>query len=246
MGKLTEEQRQQRARARARREALQAEKDDQLWEEKREQWKREGTYLSRAEFEAGHPCRGCGEPILDRLGDHPPLQRMTSEERAEHDAEEARYKERHGECRAGGWTVSGSRTKHCNHCCPSPPMSEKQVKAISEILFSRKTDKRDLDDWDLTLTCDHTVRRTQHRDHQHYSMSVASCPSCGKRRGVVEAVHVGPTEDPEGEVQRERLAAELQAAEAKRERQRKAMAKTEQRIAMIAEKLGGAEERSGD
>jgi hypothetical protein len=101
VGRLTEAQRQQRARARARSEALQAEEDDQRTEEKREQWEREGTYLSREEFKAGHPCRGCGEPILDGLGDQPPLLRMTPEERAEHDAAEARYKERHGECRAG-------------------------------------------------------------------------------------------------------------------------------------------------
>lgn len=246
MGKLTEEQRQQRARARSHRAALQAEEDDQRREAKREQWEREGTYLSREEFEAGHPCRGCGEPILDGLGDRPPLLRMTPEERAEHEAAEARYKERHGECRAGPWTVSGSRTQHCCHCCPFPPMSEAQAKAIAEILFSPKTDKRDLDDWDLTLTCDHTVRRTQHRDHQYYSTSVAACPTCGKRRGVVEAVHIGPTDDPEGEMQRERLAAELRAAETKRERQRKAAAKTEQRIAEITRELGGAEEHSGD
>ncbi|MGW5116484.1 hypothetical protein ACWEQ8_13805 [Streptomyces noursei] len=231
---MTEEQRQQRARARARREALRAEEDDRRREEKREEWERDGTYLSREEFEAGHPCRGCGEPILDGRGDRPPLLRMTPEERAKHDAEEARYKERHGECRAIRWTVGGSRTQHCGHCCPSPPMSEKQWEAIAEILFSHKTDKRELDDWDLTLTCDHTVRKTQHRDHQHYSTSVVQCPTCGQRRGVVEAVRIGPTEDPEGKVQRERLAAELRKAQAKLERQRKATAKTEQQVTDLA------------
>ncbi|MGW5200771.1 hypothetical protein [Streptomyces spiralis] len=113
---------------------------------------------------------------------------MTADERADYDAEEARYKERHGKCRAVRWTVSGSRTQHCGYCCPPPPMSEKQVKAIAEILSSREPDKRDLDDWDLTLTCDHTVRRTQHRDHQRYSTSVVQCPTCGEQRGVVDAV----------------------------------------------------------
>jgi hypothetical protein len=245
VGRLTDEQRQQRARARARSEALQAEEDDRRREERREQWEREGTYLSREEFEAGHPCRSCGEPILDGLGDRPPLLRMTPEERAEHDAAEARYKERHGECRAMRWTVSGSRTQHCANCCPSPPMGEEQARAIVRILFSHKTDKRDLDDWDLTLTCDHTVRHTQHRDHQRYSIAVVECPTCGTRRGVVEAVHIGPSGDPEGEVQRERLSAELRVAEAKLERQRKATAKTEQQVAEIARKLGGTE-GSGD
>jgi hypothetical protein len=170
---------------------------------------------------------------------------MTPDERAEHDAEEARYKERHGECRAIRWTVSGSRTQHCGHCCPSPPMGEEEAKAIAKILFGHKANKLDLDDWDLTLTCDHTLRRTQHRDHQRYSTSVVQCPTCGKRRGVVDAVHVGPTEDPDDEVQQERLAAELRAAEAKLERQRKAAVKTEQQIADIAERLGNDPRRSG-
>ncbi|QNA72010.1 hypothetical protein C8250_008940 [Streptomyces sp. So13.3] len=246
MGKLTEEQRQPRARARARSEALQAEEDDRRREEKRAQWVREGMYLSRQELKAGQPCRGCGEPILDGLGERPPLLRLTPEERAEHDAAEARYKERHGDCRAMRWTMSGSRTQHCGYCCPPPPLGEEQAKAIAEILFSHKTDRRDLDDWDLTLTCDHTVCHTQHRDHQRYSTAVVNCPTCQTRRGVVEAVHIGPTEDLLGEVQRERLAAELRAAEAKGERQRKAAAKTEQRIAEITKELSGTGGRSGD
>ncbi|NUK01631.1 hypothetical protein HRW23_12215 [Streptomyces lunaelactis] len=119
-------------------------------------------------------------------------------------------------------------------------MGEEQAKAIAKILFSHKTDKRDLDDWDLTLTCNHTVRRAQHRDHQH-STSVVQCPTCGRRRGVVEAVHIGPTEDPEGAVRRQRLAAELWAAEAKLERQRKATAKTEQQVAEIAGTKGSGD-----
>ncbi|WP_143674279.1 type II toxin-antitoxin system VapC family toxin [Streptomyces caniscabiei] len=124
-------------------------------------------------------------------------------------------------------------------------MSEEQAKAIAEILFGHETNNRDLDDWDLTLTCDHTVRHNQHRDHQRYSTSVVRCPTCGERRGVVEAVHVGPTEDPTGEVQQDRVAAELRAAEAKLKRQRKAAARTEQQIAAIAKELGGNRESSG-
>lgn len=56
MGKLTEEQRQERSRARNRREALQAEDDDRRREATREQWQREGTYLSRVEFKAAIPA----------------------------------------------------------------------------------------------------------------------------------------------------------------------------------------------
>ncbi|MBU7597398.1 hypothetical protein JGS22_007060 [Streptomyces sp. P38-E01] len=116
---------------------------------------------------------------------------------------------------------------------------------IKEILLGHETNKRDLDDWDLTLTCDHTVRLTQHRDRRSFSTSVVPCPTCRERRGVVEAVHVGPTEDPAGEVRRERLAAELRAAEAKLARQRKAAARTEQQIAATTKELGGTQGSSG-
>ncbi|NUK24852.1 hypothetical protein [Streptomyces lunaelactis] len=58
---------------------------------------------------------------------------------------------------------------------------------------------------------------------------------------MVEAVHIGPTEDPEGAVRRQHLAAELWAAEAKLERQRKATAKTEQQVAEIAGTKGSGD-----
>ncbi|MFE6025630.1 hypothetical protein [Streptomyces niveus] len=238
MGKLTQAQRQQQTQVGRRSEALQTEEDDRRVEERRQQWRQKGMYLSPGELAAGHPCRSCGEPFRDGLGSWPPLLQMTPEERTEHDATKAEYTKRHAECRAVHWTVRGSRTQHCSVCCPPPPMGEEQTKAIAKILFSPMPEKRHLDDWDLTLTCDHTVRHTQHRDHQRYSTAVVACPTCGTRRGVVGAVHIGPSDDPEGEVQQERLATELQAAEAKLERQRKTTAKTEQQVAKIVRKLG--------
>ena len=36
-------------------------------------------------MEAGEPCRGCGQPLLDGMGDWPPLLRLTPEQRAEYD-----------------------------------------------------------------------------------------------------------------------------------------------------------------
>ncbi|MFP3964145.1 hypothetical protein SMC26_17625 [Actinomadura fulvescens] len=120
-------------------------------------------------------------------------------------------------------------------------MSERQVEKLSALLVSIKTENRDLDDWDLTLTCDHVVRCTQHRDHDHYSRRVVDCPTCATRRGVVEVERVGPTDDPEGRVQRERLLSELQAAKAKLERQRRTVEKTQRRIDELSEKLRAAE-----
>lgn len=116
MAKLTDEQRQHRALARARREALQAEEDDRRCEERRQQWVRDGMYLSYEEYEQGVPCRGCGEPLQDGLGSWPALLKLTDQQRAEHDAYEAAFKERHGGCHTGRWSMEGSRTYHCFLC----------------------------------------------------------------------------------------------------------------------------------
>jgi hypothetical protein len=239
MAKLTEEQRQQRALKRARREALEAEEDDRRNEEQRQRWKRDGAYLSREEFEAGVPCRGCGKPLIDGLGSWTPLMHMTPEERSEYDEAGVSFKEQHGECRAPRWSMSGSRATHCGYCCPPNPMSERQIQKIRRILGgSVQTKKKDLDDWDLTLTCDHVVRRTQHRDHDQYSTHVVDCPACGARRGVVQTERVGPTEDLDELVQKERLTIEIQSAKAKLERQRKSAGATERRIDELTRQLG--------
>lgn len=73
MARMTDEQREQRAMLRARRAAEAAEEEDRRTEERRQQWLREGTYMTWDEIEAGEPCRGCGQPLLDGMGDWPPL-----------------------------------------------------------------------------------------------------------------------------------------------------------------------------
>ncbi|MGA4540877.1 hypothetical protein ACPA54_12850 [Uniformispora flossi] len=234
MAKLTEEQLCRRRLARARREALAAEEDERRMAERRAMWEREGMYQTREEFESGEPCRGCGEPLLDGHGARIGLVHMTPEQRAEHDAEEARFKERHGDCHAFRWTMEGSRTMHCGYCCPPHPMSARQWKAISRILDSGPKDPdrwKELDAWDLALTCNHVVQKTAHRSNDRYSASVIDCPECGQKRGIVEQTRVGPADDPEGRIREERLAQELAAAEAKLVRQRQATAATEARIA---------------
>jgi hypothetical protein len=237
MAPMTSEQRDQKTLLRARRAAVAAEEEDRRLEERRQQWQREGAYLSRGELEAGESCRGCGQPLLDGLGDWLPLNQLTPEQRAGYDRAEELFRERHGDCRSHRWSLSGHRATHCGYCCPPPPMSDRQAEQIAQILSSARVRKEDLDGWDLTLTCGHVVRRTQHRDHDRYTTRVAGCPACGMRRGVVTAQRAGPVDDKTGQVARERLAAELRAAQAKLDRQRKAIKATERDIAELTQNL---------
>jgi hypothetical protein len=236
----TSEQREHRALLRARRAAEAAEEDDRRLEERRQQWQRDGAYMSRAELEAGEPCRGCGRPLLDGLGDWYPLNQLTPGQRAEYDQADALFRERHRDCRSHRWNLSGHRATHCGYCCPPPPMSDRQIEQIAQILSSASVRTQDLDAWDLALTCGHVVRRTQHRDHDRYTTGVTECPECGTRRGVVTAQRRGPADDWNGQVARERLTAELAAAQAKLDRQRKAIKATERGIAELTQKLQNA------
>lgn len=240
MARMTDEQREQRALLRARRAAEAAEEEDRRTEERRQQWQREGTYMSWAEIEAGEPCRGCGQPLLDGMGGWPPLLKLIPEQRAEHDRADAAFRERHADCRAGRWSMSGHRTSHCFYCCPMPPLTDRQVEQVAQILSSARACARpdDLDAWDLTLTCDHVVRHTQHRDNgDQCGAAVANCPACARRRGVVTARRVGPADDTSGRVARERLAAELAESRTKLDKQSKAVRATGRRIAELARKL---------
>ena len=240
MAQMTSEEREQRALLRARRAAVVAEEEDRRLEERRQHWQREGAYLSWAELEAGEPCRGCGQPLLDGLGGWPPLNQLTPEQRAEYDREGALFRERHGDCRSHRWSLSGHPAAHCGYCCPPPPMSDRQIEQIAQIFSSARVRTQDLDAWDLTLTCGHVVRRTQHRDHDRYTMGVTDCPACGMRRGVVTAQRVGPADDKNGQATRDRLAADLAAAQAKLDRQRKAIRVTERGIAELTRRLKNA------
>lgn len=240
MAKPTAEQKRARALARARREALEWEERDRRSREQAELWKREGTYLTYEEYQAGEPCRGCGEPLLDRAG--PGRTNMVDAESiALKEQDEERYRQRHGACRSHRWTVEGSMTLHCGHCCPPPPMSPGQIERVRQIFApsgGRKPDLRELDDWDQTLTCGHVVKVRVHRSNHRPSLAVADCGECGERRGIVESVRIGPSNDPEGHIKRERLNADLRAAQAKLERQRKAAEKTEQLIEQLSAQLG--------
>jgi len=235
MARMTDDERERRALQRARRAAEAAEADDRRLEERHQQWQRERTRLTWAEYEAGEPCRGCGLPMRDGLDSWFPLNSLTPDQRAEYDQAEELFRERHHDCRSYRW--SGGRVQHCGYCCPPPPMSPQQWHEIERILSSHPARHEDQDAWDLTLTCGHTVRRTQHRDHDRYGARVVECPTCEQRRGVIAAQHIGPADDPAGKVARDRLTASLAAAQAKLDKQRRATAAAERKVAELTREL---------
>ncbi|MFF7812929.1 hypothetical protein ACFZCF_13610 [Streptomyces sp. NPDC007945] len=247
MAKLTEEERQRRAAARARKKALEAEEQDRRDTARRELWAREGTRLTWAEFEAGEPCRGCGKPMYDRLGSWYPLMALSETERQEYEAAEARFKEEHPDCRSSRWSISGSHVSHCSACCPPPPLGPQMIRKLNDF-FARlppeEERKKDLDAWQLTLTCDHVARHVQHREHSYVSARAVDCPECGERRGVVESVRMGPAHvDESGGAdrtaeERERLSAELAAAQEKLRREERKAEVTRRRIEDMQKQLG--------
>jgi hypothetical protein len=137
MAQMTDQRREHRALLRARRLATTAEEEDRRVQERRQQWQRDGIYMSRAEIEAGEPCRGCGEPLVDGTGGWPPLLQLTPEQRAGYDQADAAFRERHAGCRAGRWSLSGHRTAYCFYCCPPPPLSDRQIEQVTRILSLR-------------------------------------------------------------------------------------------------------------
>ena len=127
--------REERRQRRVEREALAAEEADSLGRQRRQRWASEAMYISWEDYvaEPAIACRGCGLPMDDRRGDRPPLLLMDAEERTAYDAEEAAWRDRHPDCRAGRWSVAGSRTLHCTACCPPPPISPKVLARIAAI-----------------------------------------------------------------------------------------------------------------
>ncbi len=185
--------------------------------------------------------------MQDGLGDWYPLMKLSESEKREYEETDRRFRERHADCQGGRWSISGSRVTHCGFCCPPPPMEPQQMEKLAKLFASwpsREERKKDLDTWDLTLRCDHMVPHIQHREHSYVSTGVVDCPECGERRGVVSSERVGPAYRDDGTIRdrttadRERLARELAAAEAKLTRQQKNAATTQRRIAELQEELG--------
>ena len=234
MAKLSEEEKARRAANRRRKAALAAEEDAIRHENKRKEWAVNGTYLARAELEAGVHCRGCGLPIIDGIGDLPPLLKMTAEERDASEAAEADFKRHHAECHAIRWSVAGSRKTHCGFCCPPPPLGERQLEAIVSILATAgHPDPAALDTWRLTLTCDHVNEKTQHSPHTYWSASTTHCPTCSQTRGIVTSEKLPPNPARHAAEHR-RLAMQLDEARREYERHQKKADAARRRI----DKLG--------
>lgn len=195
MAKLSEEQKAQRAAKRRHTVALQAEAQALRHEEKRRQWHEQGMYLTWEEAAAGAPCRGCGLPVIDHLGNWPPLMHLTEQERIEYDAAESAYQAAHPDCQSHRWSMNGSRQAHCGLCCPPIPFSPETLEEIRRIL-DRVPANRDheLDTWALTLTCDHRIERTQHHTNSYWSASTVHCPNCDVTRGIVTAERITDAE----------------------------------------------------
>lgn len=70
--------------------------------------------LTWEEYVAGEPCPGCGRPYRDdEHWESKGTMYFTDEERARHEAEDARYRQDHAECGSACHSVSGSLTTHC-------------------------------------------------------------------------------------------------------------------------------------
>lgn len=187
VAKLTEEQKAKRAATRRHNDALEAEHEHERRQARDREWAAKGARLTREQLEAGDPCRGCGLPIIDGLGDWPWPQERTPEQQAAHDAAEVEYRTRHADCHSHRWSLSGSRSVHCGWCCPPHPPSQNQIDHLAAILTGHKPDPSELDSWRLTLTCGHTVDRPLHRSNQRWTAAVVPCSTCASHRGVVES-----------------------------------------------------------
>ena len=236
MAKLSDEEKERRAVSRRRKAALIAEADALRNEAKRRVWAENGTRLTRAELLAGVPCRGCGLPIIDRLGDRPALMRMTEDERSEYEASEAEFAARHPDCRAARWSMSRSRTMHCCFCCPPPPLSEEQIERISTIFKYSSVDPVELDTWRLSLTCEHVVDKTQHKTNRYWSRSTVFCAQCQQLRGIVtsEKLPPGPVRRT---IESNRLEAEIQTAREEQEKHQKKADSARRRLTELENEL---------
>ena len=103
MAKLAEEVKARRALERRSRSAMLAEEEDARQTRKRREWVANGTYLSLEELEAHVPCRGCGQSIIDRLGEWPPLMQLDDQQKRDYVAAEAEFNSRHPECTCPHW-----------------------------------------------------------------------------------------------------------------------------------------------
>lgn len=178
----------------------QAEKKQREAEHIRDSVRCDVPSLTWDQYVAGEPCPGCGRPYRDdERWESKGTMYLTDDERARHDAEEARYKRDHPECHSHRHSVSGSLTLHCGKCCPPPPMSPTQREEIGRLLSTR-TPPAQLMRWRLRLFCGHVVERTAHYTHKtlHNAFTgSAACTECGLDPAtIVDGEAIGLVAEP--------------------------------------------------
>jgi len=229
---LTEAEKEARAVKRRQTAALKEEAQAHRRESKRREWREQGMYLTREEAAAGELCRGCGLPVIDNLGNWPPLMHLTDEEREAHDRAEERFRVLHPNCGESRWSVDGSRVTHCSLCCPPLPLSESQIETISRIFQSHKVREEELDVWSLALTCGHRAERSVHHTQHYWVGSTTHCPECGVTRGVVTSERILEAAQRKAELQR-KTATELRRAERELAKAEKAAAAARSKVAAL-------------
>lgn len=234
---LTDEQKAARAAKRRMTQALKEEARAHREEARRREWVEKGMYLTREEAAAGEPCRACGLPVIDNLGSWPGTMYLSPEERIEYDAAEARFKEMHPDCESHRWSMSGSRATHCGFCCPPIPFSDAQLEAVAQIFRNSTTREEDLDIWERTLTCGHTIQRTVHHTNSSPSFSTEHCEQCEITRGVVSSEKIVDAASRQRDAQRKR---DEQVAKAEREVAKAEKAAREARRKLDELRAGGS------
>lgn len=151
--------------------------------------------LTFEQYRAGAPCPGCGRPYLDAEPfEFKGTMNLSDRERELYEAEQSRFKAKHGSCRSHRHSVTGSLTTHCGKCCPMPPMSPSQWERIGAIL-ALPTPMSELMVWRLRLYCGHTVERQAHRSHktvQSAFSGAVNCTECGRDPStVIDARTIG-------------------------------------------------------
>lgn len=212
MANLSNDEKQRRTLARRTESAPAAETEAHRQEAKHRRWADEGSRLTRAELEAGVCCRGCGLPVIDELGDWPPLMLLTDEEQTERENANRAFASRHPDCKSARWSMSGSRATPCSDCCPPPPLGDQQIEALARLLRSAAViDPAELDTWRLTLTFTHTVERTLQRTHLSWTSPTTLCPECTQTRDVVTSEKL-PHSSQRRAMERARLDSEIERA----------------------------------
>lgn len=201
---FTSEQKADRARKRQLAVALKEESRAKRLEAQSREWTTTGMYLSREEAANGEPCRGCGLPVIDNLGDWPATMYLSPVERTEYEAERARFRERHSDCESHRWSMAGSRATHCGACCPPLPFSDVQLEYVAGILRRSKPSVEDLDVWERLLTCGHQVRQQVHYTSSRPGFSTQRCLKCDELRGVVSSKKIIEAGARKEEAQRRR------------------------------------------